>query len=353
MAPEQTPTIRKICRPSSCEACPRERLFTRLDEALLRPAVWVTGPGGAGKTALVSSYLDIRSHPCIWYQLDSGDSDMATFFYFLGMAAGKTVPRWRNQLPLLTAEQLPTLPVFARRYFEALFASLPRPSVVVFDNCQDVKDSLFQEVMAEGLDTVPAGISVVLVSREGPPSRFARLLANGRLELLDWDQLRFTSAESAEFVKAKIRRELGEEMVQLLHQKSEGWVAGLVLMVEHAKRQGLIPSPDDGPTPNEVFQYFAAEVFAKMDEERQAFLLKTGVLPYLTIPLAEALTGNDQAQRILDELTRDHCFTTRRSTREGIYRYHQLFREFLAARALDIWGRDQTMRIVESAALLL
>ena len=58
-----------------------------LDAGSRRPVTWVEGPAGAGKTSLVSSYLDARGLPCLWYRLDAGDADVATFFYYLGLAA--------------------------------------------------------------------------------------------------------------------------------------------------------------------------------------------------------------------------------------------------------------------------
>ena len=57
------------------------------------PLTWVAGPPGAGKTTLVASYLDTHKIPCLWYQVDGVDADIATFFYYMGMAAKKSVSR--------------------------------------------------------------------------------------------------------------------------------------------------------------------------------------------------------------------------------------------------------------------
>ena len=48
-------------------------------------------------------------------------------FYYLGLAARKTVPRKKKPLPLPTPDRLTGLSVFAQRYFEALSAMLPVP----------------------------------------------------------------------------------------------------------------------------------------------------------------------------------------------------------------------------------
>jgi len=70
----------KITRPHPRRVLPRTRLFRQLDQGCKRPLIWVTGPPGAGKTTLVSSYLDARKRRCLWYQIDAGDADAATFF---------------------------------------------------------------------------------------------------------------------------------------------------------------------------------------------------------------------------------------------------------------------------------
>jgi ATP/maltotriose-dependent transcriptional regulator MalT len=42
--------------------------------------VWVEAAPGSGKTTLAASWLDSRTRPCLWYQIDAGDADVATFF---------------------------------------------------------------------------------------------------------------------------------------------------------------------------------------------------------------------------------------------------------------------------------
>lgn len=49
------PLLAKLTRPEPALALPRPRLFEGLDEEL--SLVWVSGPAGAGKTTLVSSYV--------------------------------------------------------------------------------------------------------------------------------------------------------------------------------------------------------------------------------------------------------------------------------------------------------
>jgi len=96
----------KITRPHLRGVLPRLRLFHQLDQGRKRSLIWVTGPPGAGKTTLVSSYLDARKRRSLWYQIDAGDADVATFFHYLGLAAKHAAPRYRKPLPHLTSARM-------------------------------------------------------------------------------------------------------------------------------------------------------------------------------------------------------------------------------------------------------
>ncbi len=222
-APSQ---IAKITRPRLSGVLQRDRLFTMLDEGRTRSVIWVSGPPGSGKTTLVSSYLDARALSSIWYQVDEGDADIATFFYYMGRAA----PKKRKPLPLLTPEYLQDIPTFTRRYFENLYGRLKPPFALVFDNYHAVPaESPFHEVLSTGLSQLPEGCFAIVISRTEPPPAFARLRAHEQIALIEDQALRLTDEES--YALAELRG-LGKEApdtVRILHQRTEGWAAGLQL----------------------------------------------------------------------------------------------------------------------------
>ncbi len=107
----------KVIRPILRDVFPRKRLFILLDQMRKQSAIWVSGPAGSGKTTLVNSYLETRGIPCLWYEVDEGDTDLATFFYYLGQAAKRAVPRKTKSLPLLTPEYPPRHSNFYKTLF--------------------------------------------------------------------------------------------------------------------------------------------------------------------------------------------------------------------------------------------
>ena len=128
--------LAKLTRPKLHQVLPRERLFARLDEAA-RPLVWVVGPPGAGKTALVASWLQQHKVGGVWYQVDAGDRDLSTFFHYLGRAAPPARKR-DAPLPTFTPEHGADPAAFARLYFRALFERFKPPAALVFDNYHEL-----------------------------------------------------------------------------------------------------------------------------------------------------------------------------------------------------------------------
>lgn len=162
--------LAKLTRPRLHKAVARERLFALLDEARShKPAICVVGPPGAGKTTLVASWLDARGIKGIWYQVDPGDADLATFFYYLGEAARPFNRKGQRPLPALTPEYLHDVEGFSRRFFRELFSRLPDGAVLVLDNYQEISgENTFLRLIAQAAEEVPVGITLIAISRRDP-----------------------------------------------------------------------------------------------------------------------------------------------------------------------------------------
>ena len=353
MGRQATP-LAKITRPVPTGVIQRDPLFRRLDQARNHPVIWISGPAGSGKTTLASSYLEARALPCLWYQVDSGDADLATFFYYLGLAGKKAAPRRRRPLPALTPEYLLGIPEFSRDFFEELCRRVGSPAALVFDNCQLVEeDAPFYLALLEGLNRLPEGTHLVLLSRADPPDCFARLRANRELARIGWEDLRLTLEEFENLARRQGVEDPSAEELRVLHQRVDGWVAGLQLLLETARTQRVAPRELAEGAPEFLFEYFASEAFDCLEEETREFLLQTSVLPSMTPRLADALTGCTRSAHILAALHRRNYFTERRPRPELSYQYHPLFREFLAARAATRLAAEDLAALQRRAAQLL
>lgn len=330
----------------------RERLFRLLDHAG-KPVQWISGPGGSGKTTLVSSYLESRGTPSLWYQADQSDADPATFFYYMGQAFRECVPANDEPLPLLTPEYLAGLKTFARRYFQQLFTQLPTPHAIVIDNYQEIPAaSPFHELLAEGLAECPEGIRVMAISREEPPAVLTVNETAARFAFLGWSELRFSFEETREFASTQTAS-IATEALTKLYAKTDGWIAGLLLILESLDGGTLDEQLLQELPLDSVFGYFADKIFEARDHELQDFLLKTALVPGITAQMAKRLTGIGSSEQILSRLCRNRFFTAKSSPADPVYQYHPLFREFLVARAERTLPAAELREIRRQAASLL
>jgi LuxR family transcriptional regulator, maltose regulon positive regulatory protein len=346
-------SLAKLTRPRLHEAVERDRLFARLDRARTRKsAVCIVGPPGAGKTTVVGTWLDRRDIPGIWYQVDAGDADPATFFYYLGEAGRPFARKDRPALPLLTPEYQHDVAGFSRRFFRELFGWLPDGAAVVLDNYQEVEaQHPFHSLVADAIAEIPADRMLLVVSRRDPPDCYARLVANENVDTVDWDDLKLSLDETKAIARARLPA-MGVSEIERLYEQSGGWAAGLTLMLEgYRKSNGVSPGL---PTEQEtIFAYFAAQIFERLPDATRHFLVATAVLPQVPVSLAEELTGNQQSSEILEDLYKRHLFTHRRPGPEPIYWYHALFRSFLKGKAGGALGLDALHETDRRAARLL
>ncbi len=345
----------KIALPRPLHVLPRTRLFRALDQARARPVIWITAPPGAGKTTLASTYVAERRLRTVWYQVDAGDGDLASFFHHLGLAIDVAMPNGKKKrLPHFTPEYLRGLPAFGRRYFEQVYQRLKSPCVLVLDDYQEAPaDAALHEVVREAMASLPTNVNAVFLSRAEPPPAFARLRARDAVALIDWEELKLTAEECSAIVRLR-KVKLNKAALQRLHERTQGWTAGLVLALEQEDTAaGADATLSPGATPQAVFDYFAGEIFARMGRDSQAILLQAAFLPSMPASRVEVLTGAANAAQVLSDLKVRGYFTFEQGRGQAVYRFHPLFRDFLLARARATLAPAFLREVQQKAAALL
>jgi DNA-binding SARP family transcriptional activator len=271
----------------------------------------------------------------VWLHLDADDREPATFFHYLRLAA-EAVGAKLAGLDLLP-EYRESLSTFARRFFRALFSTLPARTLIVLDNYEALDDSAeLNACVAIGMHETTQGSQWAVLSRHAPPNVFVRLQVEGTLATLEWEEIRF-SREEAELLISKHLPEVDPiDWLNAIYPHNHGWVAGLILAMGVREPDARVLGVQ---LPGRVFDYFAAEVFDRLDTVEQDVLMCTACLPEFSENDVAALTLHPQAVDVLDAHVKRGHFVFRLDTSTLLnrtqprYRYHPLFRSFLLAKA--------------------
>ncbi len=346
--------LTKISCPRSNRPVLRPRLFQRLDNLRNAPVIWIAAPPGAGKTTLISSYLAERGLASLWLQLDADDANVATFFYYLGLAVQQAAHD-DLALPSLTPEYLPGLMSFTRLYAQTIAAAIAPQAMIVLDDYEQVPaHAQLHDVVRELASALPQGLSLVVLSRTDPPPAYARLRLHQELVVLDALDLDLTRDEAFSLATAREghpRLPSDSARIEHLFLETQGWVAGFTLLLAEGGepgRPGLT-----GKTQQLLFDYFVNEFFGRFDPPMQKALLRTALLPAMTINDAERMSADPAVGRVLAELHRQNCFVVQRGQASPTYEYHALFRAFLFNRAEALIPADEWRMLQRRAADVL
>ena len=171
----------------------------------------------------------------------------------------------------------------------------------------------------------------MLACQANPPLPLAQLRARRALFELRTDDLRFLSDETADFLTGR-HIGLTPEQIAALQTQLEGWIAGLHLVTLTLNRSSA-ESADllHGGRQRYIADYLRAAVLDRLAPELRHFALQTSLLETLCGSLCVAVTGQPNAQEVLEQLEHQGFFLVPLDERREWYRYHRLFGDFLQA----------------------
>ena len=175
---------------------------------------------------------------------------------------------------------------------------------------------------------------MIILTREDPPLPLSRLRARGQVTEIRQADLQFTLDETADFLRQAARLELDQGDVAALHQRTEGWIAGLQLLAlslrGHADARQLIQSFTGSD--RYILDYLVDEVFQRQPPDVQDFLLKTSILDRFSAPLCDAVADRGDSHTLLSSLEHANLFIIPLDPAREWYRYHHLFADLLGHR---------------------
>ena len=299
---------------------PRQRLVSRpvlldcISRGISGKFTLISASSGYGKTTLMSEWCKSRGQefPIAWISLDKGDNDPVRFLSYL-LAALQTVQDGLGQDTGATIQgaQNPSDESILSVLVNEL-SSVSQDFVLVLEDYHVIELREIHHMMVFLLEHIPPQIHLVILTRLDPPFPLARLRARGELLEIRAKDLRFSLEDADTLLRDMVGLHLSEENVQILLDRTEGWITGLQLVA--LSIQG-IENPSEliatfGGGHEYIVDYLIEEVLERQPDNLKMFLLQTSILNRLNGSLCDAITGQSDCEATLEHLVISNLFVS-------------------------------------------
>jgi LuxR family transcriptional regulator, maltose regulon positive regulatory protein len=314
--------------PAAPRLLQRGELLAALERATAAKVTLVSAPAGGGKTSLLRAWAagPGRPHRLVVVQVRRDQQDSQQFWLAVlgAIRAASGAP----------GEQPAATPDFNEATIvERVLAELAERggrTFLVIDDLHELASPQALTQLAQLLGKLPPQVHAILATRRDLPLRLHKLRLAGDLAEIRAADLRFTEPETRQFLETS-GIALSQAGAAKLHQRTEGWAAGLRLAAI-----SLASSPDPerfvaefSGSNRTVAEYLLAEMLECQPAEIQQLLLRTSLLDRVNGELADLLTGHPGSEGILLGLEDANAFVVSLDPARTWFRYHHLVAELL------------------------
>jgi len=322
----------------------RERVHQKLQRSLVYPITILEAGTGYGKSTAILSFLEQQDLPIYWFTISGTDRDPTLFLAKLftafnqrGLGIGNEALRILDMPDATQKEALIS-------FLNAISQNITEDTLFIMDDFHRVGSVPeimgFMDWMIENL---PRNLHLIIATRhhlEFPSLN--KWQVKGSLLSIDKEALTFTTVEVHQLFEEHYGITLPNQTIKNLLDKTEGWAIGLQMVWQTLQSNPGMDIQqvleDDSSSRSALFGYLAEEVLSGLAPDLQDFLIKTSILSKLDSATCDFLLTVEHSDRLLTQLHKTGLFIE--ELRPGVFRYHQMFREFLLTRL----QRDMTQK---------
>jgi LuxR family maltose regulon positive regulatory protein len=283
----------------------------------------VTGPPGAGKTALLADWARRGANGLVaWLAVEPADDEPEQFWRQVATALG-----------LDSSDQDLMIDLEAGRWadWRRWPAASDGPLVLILDDFHLITDASILESVERLVYQVPPRIHLVLSGRTSPELGLQRAKFGGEACSFGDADLRFTIEEAGALIALVAGKLLALDDLKILTDRNEGWAAGLHLSALALREEDdppeFIRSYSGAFAP--VAEYLEHEMLLRQPPDLVEFLLQTSTLEHLSTALCQAVSGRADSAAMLEMLLKSNMFVIPVNAANGEYRYHRLLADVL------------------------
>ncbi|MGB9720468.1 MAG: hypothetical protein ACPL28_03175, partial [bacterium] len=323
----------------------RSRLINLLYQNIHKKFIFMCAGAGYGKTTLLTQFISEVKISYVYYQLRKEDSDPSVFLSHLIGGIKSIYPEFGKNIDKLSQffNLQPGMEgIVLGTFINEVVQTINNDTYLIFDDYHTLEiSSAIDGIISYLLENMPKRLHIIICSRMNLSFPLAKLKSKDEVFEINTDLLRFTKEEIQALFTTFFNIKPNLEQIEWLYKHSEGWPAFLRLILQSydlatpEQRASFFAKMQENykKIADDIFDYFALEIFKNETEENQNFLIDCSLLEYLSPEICRVITRRNDCQKILEELSRKNAFVF--SLPDGNFRLHSLYRDFLKNRFLN------------------
>jgi LuxR family maltose regulon positive regulatory protein len=287
----------------------------------------VYAPGGYGKSILLADFAQTTNLPVCWCSLEPADRDPTSFLTLLAYSITDRFHEIEPDRLLKLVAQGDTQASIRR--IANLLADVG-PHIIIIDDYHKAVSAGVTLALNRLLDQLPETSTIIVAARGDmalETCQIIDLLISERAAGLSEEELRFTAEELQRVTRKRFGRRIDLESAKEIARITDGNIAQILLTGHLMHTDHLIDSLGQrlGDDRQIIYRYLAEEVFGKQPPKLQHFMLRTAVLPDMTVELCNELLEMSDARTYIEALVHKDLFIAQIGTG---FRFHDLFAGF-------------------------
>ena len=303
----------------------RKHLLEKLNDIADHKVTLIKGIAGSGKTTAVSIYASENNLQNVnWISLDKENDEIYSFWYYFCESIKEFLSNdkvFDSFKELLTKDSIYNLIGYIVNELSKV-----DDVFIVLDDFYHIKDKLLNSTIEYLITYSSSNIHYILLTRDNPILCLGQLRAKGQLLEIGPENFKFTQNEVKTFLYDTLKLNIDIDDINIIFEKSEGWITGIQLMALAIKNNTVINISGIDTRNDYLVEYFTEEILNQLTFEEKEFLIKSSILNYFNFEICNEVLNITNSESIIKSLVDKSLFITLVDKQNNIYNYQMKFR---------------------------